>query len=413
MSFQQEFPKFAKQVASIANYVKNRETVKQSVVVPLMRLLGWDVYNPAEFLPAFTPEIPGIEPASIDFAVLYEGKPVLLLQTFYKSDEVVESFESLALAFAATEAAAAILTDGTRWRFFADTETPRKLDEKPFYEIFDIKLIDDMSLHFLGKIEKSAFNPNFTEPFKIGKIETALRVWLGRQTSAETLDDDLVRFVFEKAVGKPCPPALFARMKEVILKQLGTAKPIAAPAEPARPAATPSIKKMPEPIKVPEDFAQPEHKPVHEEELQATITPLIEEQPETNKPAPVIIPAPKPVASEQAPELDLAALPDSDLQEIEARITVITGDDQGKSAEVKKNEFFIGRNLDMDLVLTDNTVSRRHFQILRQNGKFFVEDMGSGNKIKVNGVKTTERIQLENDDLVQAGNTTIRFEIYG
>ncbi len=71
----------------------------------------------------------------------------------------------------------------------------------------------------------------------------------------------------------------------------------------------------------------------------------------------------------------------------------------------------IGRSDDVECVLRDPNVSRRHAE-LRQgpNGEWEIADLGSTNGVKVNGRRTTSA-RLREGDQVTVGTTTFRFGV--
>jgi hypothetical protein len=69
----------------------------------------------------------------------------------------------------------------------------------------------------------------------------------------------------------------------------------------------------------------------------------------------------------------------------------------------------IGRSRDCDVTLDDPNVSRRHAEVRRENGGYWVVDLGSTNGVVLNG-KRVERARLEPDDSILLGTTELRFE---
>ena len=69
----------------------------------------------------------------------------------------------------------------------------------------------------------------------------------------------------------------------------------------------------------------------------------------------------------------------------------------------------IGRMADCAIVLTDESVSRRHAEIRRAGSNIVVVDLGSTNGTKVNGAGVKER-RLTDGDEITVGNTSMRFE---
>ncbi len=111
--------------------------------------------------------------------------------------------------------------------------------------------------------------------------------------------------------------------------------------------------------------------------------------------------------AEKTAIIDLASLSG---QNADARLVVVDGKDEGKTLDLSRDEIIVGRSLDNDLVLSDISVSRKHFKIIRDTDGFKAEDIGSGNGIRVNGKKETSAV-LFDGDLITAGARTIRFEI--
>ena len=69
----------------------------------------------------------------------------------------------------------------------------------------------------------------------------------------------------------------------------------------------------------------------------------------------------------------------------------------------------IGRMPDSVMTLEDPNVSRNHAEIRPSGGGFVLADLGSTNGTKINGVKVSERVLQDGDELT-FGSTTLRFE---
>jgi pSer/pThr/pTyr-binding forkhead associated (FHA) protein len=103
------------------------------------------------------------------------------------------------------------------------------------------------------------------------------------------------------------------------------------------------------------------------------------------------------VSAAEAQELGLAHEP-------RARLTV-----DGKPYDLSRDVVVLGRSRECDITLDDANVSRRHAEVRRENGNWFVVDLGSTNGIEVNG-KRTERAKLEHEDRILLGRTEVTFE---
>lgn len=81
----------------------------------------------------------------------------------------------------------------------------------------------------------------------------------------------------------------------------------------------------------------------------------------------------------------------------------------GERVKVADQTLTIGRLAECDVVLAEDSVSRRHAEVRRQGSEIVVADLGSTNGTKVNGARVAERI-LADGDVVTIGNATLRFE---
>ena len=113
------------------------------------------------------------------------------------------------------------------------------------------------------------------------------------------------------------------------------------------------------------------------------------------------------MAAEKTAIIDLASLSG---HSSDTKLTILDGKDEGKSIDIARDEIFCGRSLDNDFVISDISVSRKHFKIVKEGDAYSAVDMGSGNGIRVNGKKEA-KIVLMQGDLITAGARTIRFDI--
>jgi serine phosphatase RsbU (regulator of sigma subunit)/pSer/pThr/pTyr-binding forkhead associated (FHA) protein len=83
---------------------------------------------------------------------------------------------------------------------------------------------------------------------------------------------------------------------------------------------------------------------------------------------------------------------------------------ESSAYELKRDEMIMGRHSDCDIHLDSNMVSRKHARVVRENSKWYVEDLGSGNGTAVNSQRITSRVPLKHDDRIKVGPMLLRFE---
>jgi len=90
----------------------------------------------------------------------------------------------------------------------------------------------------------------------------------------------------------------------------------------------------------------------------------------------------------------------------------ISGKYQGGEFPLRMNrEIIIGRSSDLDMVLVEDMVSRRHAKISSSDADVYIQDMGSTNGTFVNGIRLTRDRKLTPGDVVRIGETDLRFEL--
>ena len=92
--------------------------------------------------------------------------------------------------------------------------------------------------------------------------------------------------------------------------------------------------------------------------------------------------------------------------EIVAKVTL--PDD--RKITLGKDTLIIGRLAECDIAFDDSNVSRRHAEIKALVGGYAVNDLGSTNGTKVNGVTITFERALRDGDIISVGSHSIRYE---
>lgn len=90
-------------------------------------------------------------------------------------------------------------------------------------------------------------------------------------------------------------------------------------------------------------------------------------------------------------------------------LKVTEGPGAGQILRLDRPVAHVGRGSGNDLVIDDPNVSRVHIRISRGQGGFFVIDLDSTNGTMVSGLRTNSRTLAEGDEVVLAGNVTLKF----
>lgn len=158
MSLEEHLRLLSERVRSHSSSMVTEEAVKTAVVLPFLRALGYDIFNPAEVIPEFTADAVGKKGEKVDYAISIDGEIRILVEC----KPITTNLEKVHLAqlfryFTVTTAKFAILTNGRTFHFHTDLEEPNKLDTRPFLT-FDLSDFQPHLFAELKKFEKAGFD---------------------------------------------------------------------------------------------------------------------------------------------------------------------------------------------------------------------------------------------------------------
>jgi DNA-binding NtrC family response regulator len=100
---------------------------------------------------------------------------------------------------------------------------------------------------------------------------------------------------------------------------------------------------------------------------------------------------------------------DLSFTERRCQLTVVSGNQSGKSIEVNKPSFTVGKGDECDLVIADPTVSRHHFTIEQNAGAYLIRDNASTNGTWIDQFRIREA-WLRPGVVVRAGQVQLKLE---
>ncbi|MCW1929291.1 type I restriction endonuclease [Bhargavaea beijingensis] len=155
--FTERLRSLSKRVKGMQSSIMTEEATKTSVIMPFFQIMGYDIFNPEEFVPEFTADVGIKKGEKVDYAIMHDGKPVILIEAKGINDVLLKHDSQLFRYFGTTTAKFAILTNGIIYRFFTDLEQSNKMDSEPFFEfnLFDMK---EAALQELYKFHKESFD---------------------------------------------------------------------------------------------------------------------------------------------------------------------------------------------------------------------------------------------------------------
>lgn len=158
MDFADKIKDFSIRVSKLKDNLNTEEATKTSIVMPFFSLLGYDIFNPLEFVPEYTADTGTKKGEKVDYAILRNGDPIMIIEVKAINVELTQKHMSqLFRYFTVTKARFGILTNGIIYRFYSDLEEPNKMDLTPFLEI-DLTDLKPDDITELKKFCKEFFN---------------------------------------------------------------------------------------------------------------------------------------------------------------------------------------------------------------------------------------------------------------
>ena len=156
MDFKDQFKQLAERVSSLKEQIQTEEATKNAFIMPFIQMLGYDVFNPLEVVPEMDCDITKKKGEKIDYAIIKDGEPVMLIECKHWKQDLNLHETQLARYFVSSRSHFGVLTNGLVYRFYADLEEVNIMDKTPFLEI-DIENAKEAQIEELKKFHKSYF----------------------------------------------------------------------------------------------------------------------------------------------------------------------------------------------------------------------------------------------------------------
>ncbi len=201
MDFKDLIKQLGERVSTLKDSIQTEEATKNAFILPFIQALGYDVFNPLEVVPEFTADIGLKKGEKVDYAILKDGKPQILIECKWWGDSLDAYSSQLFRYFHTTNAKFGLLTNGLNYRFYTDLVDANKMDEKPFLE-FNITDIKEQVVNEVKKFHKSYFD-----------IETIV------SSASELKYSSAIKTIMTKELNEPSPDFVRFFVKQVYAGQ--------------------------------------------------------------------------------------------------------------------------------------------------------------------------------------------------
>lgn len=218
MDFIDQVKQFSKRVETLKDSILTEEATKTSIIMPFFSMLGYDVFNPQEFVPEFTADVGIKKGEKVDYAIMNEGEPIILIEAKSINENLEKHDSQLFRYFGTTKAKFAILTNGLIYRFYTDLEEKNKMDGTPFLEI-NILDMKENQVPELKKFHKSVFNiDEIFDTASVLKYANEFKQILAKQLQAPS--DEFVKLFLQDVYTGVKTQAVIEKFRPILKKSL-------------------------------------------------------------------------------------------------------------------------------------------------------------------------------------------------
>jgi len=176
--------------------IKNEESTKQFLILPLLKGLGYDTYSPQEVTPEFTADFHK-KNEKVDYAISINGEPKIFLEAKSMNNKINKSAPQLSRYFSTFPSVRlGILTNGIEYHFFTNLNNPNIMDSQPFF-IFNISNYNEEDFNHLVKFSKNLYDHE-----SIKTLAESLMYYQSFKSVIkeifESPNDDFIKFVIKE-----------------------------------------------------------------------------------------------------------------------------------------------------------------------------------------------------------------------
>lgn len=216
--FHSQMQSLSRVVIDRSSKVSTEEATKMSLVCPFFQTLGYNIYDPEEFVPEFTADIGVKKGEKVDYAILQSGVPVMIIEAKPVGTDLSFHISQLYRYFNAVPARVAVLTNGVEYRFYTDLENINKMDEKPFLQI-SMANLSSSDIDMLAKFHKTRFSEEqaVETAFQL-RYKTLILNELNLQ--AENPTEAFIAALLENAMSEYRVQGLYEKLKPIVKSSL-------------------------------------------------------------------------------------------------------------------------------------------------------------------------------------------------
>lgn len=131
MAFIDDVKTLASKLALYKNYIDNEENTKNALVLPMIRLLGYDIHDPSVVRAEYPCPFGTSKDARVDYAIVNGSTPLILIEVKPLGTDLDKHHGQIMQYYYARHPIFCVLTDGNEYRLYSDVVKKGFFDDLP------------------------------------------------------------------------------------------------------------------------------------------------------------------------------------------------------------------------------------------------------------------------------------------
>ncbi len=197
MDFSEKIQQIAHRANNNVDNLKTEEVTKQTLVLPMLQALGYDVFNPLEVTPEYISDVGIKKGEKVDYAIKKDNEIIMIIECKPADTELSSSnLSQLYRYFGVSESHFGVLTNGINYQFYSDLVEKNRMDERPFFNFYLLNY-NKKDLRELKKFGKENFElDTIFENAQFLKLENSVVAELNSEF--ETPSDDFIKLLAKR-----------------------------------------------------------------------------------------------------------------------------------------------------------------------------------------------------------------------
>jgi len=207
-------------------YVESEAATKQSFVLPMLQILGYDIRNPQEVRPEFFADVGDRKGERVDYAIFIddfvdENVKMIIECKHWKEDLNIHKTQlERYFNHGKVPGKIALLTNGLVYNFFTDIEKENILDSSPFLSLDLSKEPKESAIQELYRFHRDQFNENEIKD-KANTLQYTTIITQKLQHLLDSPTEDFIKFISKDVYkGKKFTENVNQVFKEIVVKSI-------------------------------------------------------------------------------------------------------------------------------------------------------------------------------------------------